>query len=406
MLTPTRLKLLATFILGVVLTGIWYNTDGFTTLMPTAYANKALYPDRDWDRGAPSKLNISVFVFADKNRNGKYDVADKPLAGIAVRLTRPDGSTRIERSNINGYTNFGMHLNGDGADINQADVEYRFDVITPPEWIATTSNTGQQTVFKSIKGSIAGIGAETPPAPVGLAPPAEVRGSLGTAFAGATIVAESEHSAAVQATSDRAGRYALPLNPGDWTLRFNSASSETGTSWSREVKVAYSPVVLSALSAPANTSLTRTGVGERVVVGFDDLPRSFIDKLASGYAGLDWDYLLAVDNQFYKGPGYVNALISGANVAYNSSGHPVTISAGGGYFDFVGGYIAVAWPSAEGELLLVRAWRDDDLVLEDEVQLSHLAPIYYQADLHGISKLELESQHYTQFVADDLVFRR
>lgn len=53
-----------------------------------AVATSGLYAERDWDRGTPSKLNISVFTFGDRNRNGRYDVGDKPLNRIAVRLRR------------------------------------------------------------------------------------------------------------------------------------------------------------------------------------------------------------------------------------------------------------------------------------------------------------------------------
>ena len=142
-----------------------------------------------------------------------------------------------------------------------------------------------------------------------------------------------------------------------------------------------------------------------MTIHFDDLTRSFIEKLAAGYAGLDWSYLLAVDNQFYKGPGYINGLMSGANVAYNSSGHPVTVRGvePGARFDFVGGFFSVAWHNAEGETLIVRAWRDGERVAEEKFSLSHLNPVYLHANFRGITRLELETQHYWQFVVDDLV---
>lgn len=87
--------------------------------------------------------------------------------------------------------------------------------------------------------------------------------------------------------------------------------------------------------------------------------------LPNGHAGLNWNYLLAVDNQFSRVPGSVNTLMSGRAVAYNSSGHPASISAGPtGRFDFVGAYFGIARPSAEGEILHVEAWRGKQRVGE------------------------------------------
>jgi hypothetical protein len=84
----------------------------------------------------------------------------------------------------------------------------------------------------------------------------------------------------------------------------------------------------------------------------------------------------------------------------------VTISAltPGESFDFVGGYFSVAWHNAEGETLHIRAWRGDQLLAEDRLRLSHLTPTYFQADYQGITRLQFETEHYWQFVVDDLQF--
>ncbi|WP_439107458.1 hypothetical protein [Congregibacter sp.] len=318
-----------------------------------AHANNALYAPRDWNRKTASKLNISVFAFSDRNRNGIYDIADKPLHRIAVRLTRPDGSTRITRSNINGFTNFSMQRGGEDADISEIEKNYRFEVLPPGGWEVTTGNAIQTSSFRGIDGSISGLGANSPPAVVGLVPPATITGN-----------------------SDP----------------------------DRDVSVDYAPVVL---GTPVSALTERTTQAPVFTVGFDDLNRSPIEKVASGYANLSWDYLLAVDNQFYKGPGYINGLMSGSMVAYNSSGHPVTITAvqPGDSFDFVGGYFSVAWYNAEGETLQVKAWRGDELVAEEALTLSHMTPIYFRADYQDITRLEFETEHYWQFVVDDLQFR-
>ncbi|MFT4768440.1 MAG: hypothetical protein ACI8RN_001577 [Glaciecola sp.] len=336
------------FVTGSLLTAFALSPQLRQLLSPSdAHANAGLYAPRDWRRSSPSKLNISVFAFSDRNRNGVYDTADKPLNRIAVRLTRPDGSTRVERSNINGFANFSMQHEGEDADITQTEQDYQFELLAPPGWDVTTENAIQASSFRAIRGAIAGLGANKPPAVVGLAP----------------------------------------------------ASGASG-----DIERGYAPIVSGKAVAPLKVRDTEPST---VTVGFDDIDRSPIEKIASGYAGLDWDYLLAVNNQFYKGPGYVNGLMSGSMVAYNSSGHPVTIRAlaPGSYFDFVGGYFSVAWHNAEGETLHIKAWRGDELVAQDKLTLSHLTPTYFQADYQDITRLQFETEHYWQFVVDDLRFR-
>ena len=116
---------------------------------------------------------------------------------------------------------------------------------------------------------------------------------------------------------------------------------------------------------------------------------------------------MAVANQTYNGPGFVNVLRSGRNVGYNSSGHPVTItpSPGRRYFDFVGGWFGVAWPKAEGETLLVEAWRDGQSIAREEMTLFYLGPIWFDADFRQIDRLTLATAHYWQFIAEDMLFR-
>ncbi len=392
-----RTGLIIAFVAGASLMLVLLKTSLLQQLMPSqARADAALYPDRDWRRGEPSKLNISVFTFSDRNRNGRYDTEDKPLARIAVRLTRPDGSTRIARSNVNGYANFSMQRDGEDADVAEAGKAYRFEVLPPPDWSGTTGNEQQTVVFKAIAGSIAGLGADAPPTTVGLAPTSRVSGIWPDQSGQPLRAWNPQQQIARDASLSQKGEFSVDLDPGVWELSMDGVPPRT-------VTVAYAPVVLAqTIDTPSPTSSPR----QPVLVDFEDNRRSFIEKLASGYAGLSWDYLLAVDNQFYKGPGYVNGLMSGSLVAYNSSGHPVTITGGQGNepFDFLGGYFSTAWQNAEGETLIVKAWRDDELVAEERIALSHLAPVYLQAEFYAITRLELSTAHYWQFVADDLEF--
>lgn len=374
----------------------------------SASADSGLYAPRDWRRGAPSKLNISIYVFSDRNRSASYDIGDKPLNRIAVRLLRPDGTTRLERSNINGYANFSMQANGTDADINAANQGYSFTVLPPDDWTVTTQNATQDVNFKLVAGSIAGMGAANPPAVVGLAPPPTVRGQW-PKYAGTTLLTlrNGQADQPIKVSKDGGFAATLPADTGPtetWSLDTDNETQKRHRPAQQEWQPGFAPVVL---AEPREPHRLREGMRRDILVTFDDTDRSFIEKLPSGYAGLDWDYLLAVDNQHYKGPGYINGLISGSRVAYNSSGHPVTIRTQkpDGRFDFVGGYFSVAWHNAEGETLIARAWRGDKLVAEDRFALSHLTPVYLQANYQDISRLEFETAHYWQFVVDNLHFR-
>ena len=71
----------------------------------------------------------------------------------------------------------------------------------------------------------------------------------------------------------------------------------------------------------------------------------------------------------------------------------------------MGAYFGVAWERAEGETLIVEGWREGGSVYRDEVALSHLGPVWLQADYRGIDELRLSTLHYWQFTTDDMLFR-
>lgn len=407
----TYYRPLIAFLAGLAVAALYFKPALLDLLLPeSAVANDGLYAPRNWRRAAPSPLNISLFTFSDRNRSGRYDVGDQPLANVAVRLRRPGGAMHLARSNVNGFANFAMQLGGDDVSVSTPGADYEFEVLVPPEWRVTSDNSRQKVRFRAVAGSISGLGAEQPPAAVGLAPPPRIFLSLPDSDAGTSLTLTASLLADMPASPDaiegmpKAGELAITAAPGTWRTRLHS---DTGTLWDREVQLRYAPVQLSR-QPPAPEDTAQAPVPSTAVrVDFDDQQRSYIEKLPNGYAGLSWDYLLAVDNQFYEGPGYVNGLTSGANVAYNSSGHPVTIRADGadGRFDFVGAFFAAAWPEAEGETLIVTAWRDLQEVARDTITLSHLTPLYFQADYQDISRLELRTEHYWQFVTDDMDFR-
>ncbi|NND68357.1 MAG: carboxypeptidase regulatory-like domain-containing protein [Halioglobus sp.] len=299
-----------------------------------------------------------------------------------------------------------MSLNNDKFPVREPGGVYDFEVVPPPGWLISSGNPKQSVRFLPLQGSVAGIYAEKPPHWVGLMPELLISGrviGVGDAPLPADVSITLTGPGGDSVTTGLAnnGDFSVPVTQGDWTVVFASAASD----WRlvRTVTVNNAPVEMvtlrvgDALPAPQPRP---------VLEHFDWLSRSVIDKLPNGHLGLNWDYLLAVHNQEYAGPGYVNGLTSGHAVAYNSSGHPVTVTAPAGQvFDFVGGYFSVAWNNAHEEVLELEAFRDGERVARHETTLSYLGPIWLDAELRGIDKLVLTTRHYWQFVADDLMFR-
>jgi len=364
------------------------------------------YAQRDWDRELSGSMNISLFTFRDMDRSGRYDVGDLPMSAVVVDLVRPDGSEVQTASNINGFANFKMSLDNPEYPVNQAEQLYDFRVQIPPGWEISSGNPEQHIFFTALRGSVAGLVAKEPPRWVGLVPVLTITGRLVMAQEQPlpedlqVFLVDPRGDARAITVGDDGGLRAS-VSPGRWQLRAESAA----LSWQyeRDIPVAAAPVAMPDITVgeaqlPALPNL--------LVENFDWLQRSTIDKIPNGHLSLDWDYLLATDNQLYGGPGYVNGLVSGHAVAYNSSGHPVTIaSVPPEVFDFVGGYFSVAWPNAQGEELQVVAWRGEQEVARYALALSYLGPVWLDADLRGIDRLSLSTRHYWQFVADDLQFR-
>ncbi|MEM1114011.1 MAG: hypothetical protein AAGI11_19000 [Pseudomonadota bacterium] len=364
------------------------------------------YAARDWEKPIPSVLNISVFLYSDRDRNGEYSTGDLPISGIRVTATDVDGRQTQNSSNINGYANFKMSTSDASAPISKPDSVYNFEVMAPPGWQVSSGNTAQAVRFVAMPGSVAGLVAEMAPAAVGLMPDLTVSGAIQSTSGQArptdlALLATDPRGESRLIALDEGGAFQFMASPGDWLLL---ASSE-GLDWQleRKVEVRSAPVhLMDIVVGEVRPEPMPVAISE----DFDWLTRSVIDKLPNGHAGLNWDYLLAVHNQQYQGPGYVNGLINGHAVGYNSSGHPVTVSARAGeVFDFVGAYFSVAWPQAAGETLEIVAWRGGERLSRKLITLSWIGPIYLDADLRGIDKLTLTASHYWQFVVDEMRFR-
>lgn len=393
-------KLIALLLLAGSASLAWYvfNYRGTPVAPPAVTRMADPYAPRDWQQPRESALNISLYTFWDRNRNGVYDVGDKPMASVAVELSGPGGEVRRADSNSNGYANFKMALGSVSHPVKEAGI-YQFRVLKPGGWQITTGNPVQEISFHTLAGSVAGLVAKRPPHWVGLAPDLTLRFLTNQAGMGTPpnqllqlVSPEGRHQEAVLSDWKRGQQ---TVYPGAWQVLAGAAQ--------RILEVKDVPV---ALLIPSPQTADRAPLPYTVTEDFDWLQRAVIEKIPNGHLSLDWDYLLALHNQEYHSPGYANGLTSGHAVAYNSSGHPVTISAPEGeLFDFVGGYFSSAWPAAEGETLNISAWRDKQLIASSSLTLSYLGPTWLEADLRGVDRLVLSTSHYWQFAADDLTFR-
>ncbi len=359
-------------------------------------------PVRAEEEIGPEKWRISCFAYRDDNRNGIYDMADRPYGGLVVEFERPDGLTVLGRSNISGFANFDMAFqNEEKGQITEEGVHIARAM--PPNGYKMTSDAGHQEItFKAQKNAGGRMVAANNCVPMGVAPVLFIGGSVKISEK-TTATITRDGGAEEELALDELGTFYKLVEPGKWTLRFTDAAS--GKSRARTVQVKSHPVILSTLTNLAETAPAAKPV---TTVSFDDLTVSdTLYEIPSGYGGLYWWNWIATHHKFYRGNGYVNATVSSEFIAYNSSGHPGTMwSEDGTTFDFVGTYISVAWPRAEKDFIYLKAWKGDELVHSDKLRLETSGSVYFQANYRGISKLELTSGNYERIVLDDFSFRK
>lgn len=358
-------------------------------------ADEDFYAPKVWGDLSGGQMNFSSFVFRDLNRNGIYDLGDRPMAKVAVTMSGERGLDRVQRSNLDGYANFEMS----GTQPDKAIAvpgHHSFRVVPPPGWSITTGNAMQESDFVALPGAPGDIIGKTPMKPVGLAPNLAIRGSIDVAkFDGRPTVTASGPNGP-EGVIDLAvdGSFDIPVSPGKWTIKIEGGNVGT---IERMVDVVNVPVRLARI-APGDGDAPASSVS---VADFDRLAAGqSVLKVPSAYASVGWSNFVAIQNQYYGGEGYVNGTVSGTHVVYNSSGHPVDLHSDRP-FDFLGGYFSVAWLDAEGEVLHVKAWRGDTLLHQDDIPLSALGPVYFDARYTGLTRLEFATEHYWQFVGDD-----
>lgn len=360
----------------------------------------ALEPPPDW--------RASCFVFRDINRNGAYDLGDRPFSGMLVEMERPDGSVVKSWSNMDGFANFEMQLNDYANSSVVVPGAYHTKAFLPSGWTSTTPSALQQeVVFLSKPDAGSGLVPQQPCRHVGVAPRLVVAGQVAAPEGSATgpKIQLSARNAAGQSVPVRVGQdgfYDFEAAPGQWEL--TATDTATGKSTIRKVELDKTGVILSAI-VPGRDHAALEGAGPKTA-GFDDLMTSdAILEIPRGYAGLDWSYWVATNNRFYEGDGYINATVSGDFVAYNSSGVPATI-ARERPFDFHGVYVTAAWPRGETDgLVTVQGWRKGEVVYEDTFKLWNAGGVYFQADYSQVDKVTFAHSVYERIVIDNLSYR-
>ena len=365
------------------------------------------YNKADFNRIKPADLNISVFTFNDRNRNGIYDLGDSIMAGVKTELIKYDGMILSQESNKNGYANYKMSLGSSNyRHINKGGELYIFKVLEPPNWEITTNNKKQNITFQNMVGSPSGIIANKAPHWVGLAPILTIRGKIKTKDNSSLPddlninIVNPKGNKSYQ-TINQNGDFLIAAEQGIWQLEFYSDT----LNWrlTRKIIVKHAPIeIINIVIADKESSKNK----QKIIENFDWIKFSRLEKIRNNHLGLNWNYLLAMNHQNSRGEGYINVLNSGHGIGYSSSGHPVEIKANNKKpFDFIGGYFTVAWSKANGETLIIEAFRNQKKIHTSEIELSHLGSKWVDAELRNIDKLIIKTKHYWQFATDDLMFR-
>lgn len=362
---------------------------------------KTVQPSRRY-----GELNISCFVYRDLNRNGRYDLGERALAGVEAGLHRPRGSDVITRSNIGGFANFVMSAGDRAAAVNRAG-PHTVTVSPPSGWRVTSGNATQTAVFRLLSDAPVGVVTDRVFAPVGLAPELTMAGRWTAGGGGAAVKVVARPSGA--SVSAGAGSE-IPL-PADGGFGFSVAAGPWTTEWQtaegavvgrRTVEVADWPIWLGGL---ASGEAPRAIDGPVRSVGFDTLTISdTVCEVPNGYGDLNWFGWVAMHQKFPNGAGFINATCSSEYVAYSSSGHPAEVSSDRP-FDFVGAKLTMGWPAGEAYDVILRAWRGEQLAYEDRVRLSTAGPLYFSADYRGITRLQIGSSAYWQVAVEDFEYR-
>jgi hypothetical protein len=95
----------------------------------------------DWSARYGGTSHLFGYVWRDRNRDGRQDPGEPPMAGMAAELTSPHGKRNVFRSNLGGFVNATCPAPHGGPVHTPGD--YRFRLLVPPEFAVTTGNADQ-----------------------------------------------------------------------------------------------------------------------------------------------------------------------------------------------------------------------------------------------------------------------
>ena len=308
------------------------------------------------------------------------------MAHIVVAVGDGETAVAAVRSNINGFANISTSATAEEASIKHTGT-YEYVVVPPPGSRVTTNNGTQLIEVIVIPDTNGLLAAARMPEPVGIAQYTFIRGTYdGDLPAVARVILNGKPIAESPINPD--GQFLVPVDPGEYLLQISN--------FQRKVRVGSYPVDIGKMST------NMTGGSDGVILGFDDLAPLGLQKVPNGYGGIGWFNLNAMSSQITSDAvGYQNALTSGFNIAYTSSGHPVEIYHEDG-FDFLSANLSVAWPDGEGEQVVFEYYRGDQLVATDNIGLSVYGPISYQPMMENITFIKITPLHYWQVIFDDV----
>lgn len=352
-----------------------------------------------------SYFTLVSFVYRDVNRNGIYDLEDRPFQSLSVRLTRPDGSEVTRETNRVGFANFAMKLDARDVDIREAG-EYRLSLEGGNDWIVTSNNASQTIQLKPLVGSPSGLVLDRPIAYVGVAPALTIRGRLIDSNASSK---QADRSLLLESPSGEnrdiqildTGYFLVSAETGDWKCK---VVADGKIVLSKVLTVGTVPVIVS------DSFFTKDSVdqvsAESVTVGFDHIIEAVagISVVPTNYEGLEWNNWSLVHQDFHSDLTNVNLAVSSGFIAATILGTEASVEADEP-FDFVGGNFGVLWPEGTEDEIIIQGWRGSELVYEDRFYGSTLGTVYFLADYRSITRLEVGHESNWHVACDDLEFR-
>ncbi len=134
------------------------------------------------------------------------------------------------------------------------------------------------------------------------------------------------------------------------------------------------------------------------LITFDDINSgSTYVAIGNGYAGFNWNNLLAIDKNYVLGTGYEHGNVSPINSAFNGGGSPASFS--GGIFTLNSAFFTGAWGP---QSITVNGYLSGNLTHSSTFAVIDTAPTFESFNWSGIDTLTFSTSDSSQFVMDNL----